>query len=361
MLRLSARGLSYREIGPVMGISHKTVQSYARHACAKLHCPSLIPAVLAADREAWLDEPSGPHVDVEFSPDEVAILQLAANGLDNRDIATELETTRYRVRTFMAALAGRLGVEGRLPGLLAAQRQGAFQPGDPHSAATRNHVDLSPREREVLDLVADDLTDQAIGDRLGVTASTARGYRIHIQAKLGTSDHEELAARARSLRSPAAAAQTVELSEAEALLLHLVTKGVPYEALATALGLPISGLDPVLAQLADKIGTRGRIRVSAERPEPTSQLERLESLAESLPGTSRDPAAVSWATVRAFRSRIATHSSELTAREPEVLRLAAQGLSLKAIARTLGGSHATVINELDSIAVKLGTLIGPCY
>ncbi|WP_280254371.1 LuxR C-terminal-related transcriptional regulator [Nocardia abscessus] len=355
VLRLSARGLSYPEIGPLMGISHKTVQSYARHACAKLRCPSVIPAVLAADREGWLDEPSGPHIDVEFSPDEVAILQLAANGLDNRDIAAELGTTRYRVRTFMAALPDRLGVEGRLPGLLAAQRQGAFRPGDPHSAATRKHVDLSPREREALDLVAAGLTDQAIGDRLGVTASTARGYRIHLQAKLGTADHEELAALARSLESSAATARTVELSESEALLLHLVTKGVPHETLATALGLPDSGLDPVLAQLADKIGTRGTIRVPAQRQEPTSQLERLEALAGSLPGTSRDPATVSWATVRAFRSRIATHPSELTGREPEVLRLAAQGLSLKAIARTLGGSHATVINELDSIAVKLGT------
>ncbi|MGW4719485.1 LuxR C-terminal-related transcriptional regulator [Nocardia sp. NPDC004260] len=355
VLRLSARGLLYPEIGPLMGISHKTVQSYARRACAKLRCPSLIPAVLAADREGWLDEPSGPHIDVEFSPDEVAILQLAANGLDNREIATELATTRYRVRTFMAALPGRLGVEGRLPGLLAAQRQGAFQPGDPHTAATRKDVDLSPREREVLDLVAAGLTDQAIGDQLGVTAATARGYRVHIQAKLGTSDHEELAARARSLQSPRAEARTVELSEFEALLLHLVTEGAPPDALATALDMPQSRLDPLLGQLADKIGARGRIRVSAQRREPSSQRERLEALAESLPGTSRDPAAVSWATVRAFRSRIATRPSELTGREPEVLRLAAQGLSLNAIARTLGGSHATVINELDSIAVKLGT------
>ncbi|WP_039796184.1 LuxR C-terminal-related transcriptional regulator, partial [Nocardia araoensis] len=355
VLRLSARGLSYPEIGPLMGISHKTVQSYARHACAKLRCPSLIPAVLAADREGWLGDPSGPPTDVEFSPDDIAILQLAANGLGNREIATELATTRYRVRTFMAALPGRLGVEGRLPGLLAAQRQGAFQPGDPHSAATRRHVDLSPREREVLDLVAAGLTDQAIGDQLGVTASTARGYRGQIQAKLGTSDHEELAARARSLQSPHAEARTVEVSEVEALLLHLVTKGAPSEALATALGMSQSRLDPLLVQLADKIGTRGRIRVSAQRGEPSSQRERLEALAESLPGTSRDPAAVSWATVHAFRSRIATHPSGLNGREPEVLRLAAQGLSLKAIARTLGGSHATVINELDSIAVKLGT------
>lgn len=44
---------------------------------------------------------------------------------------------------------------------------------------------LSPREREVLALVAEGLSDQAIARRLHVSVSTAKGYMVEAREKLG--------------------------------------------------------------------------------------------------------------------------------------------------------------------------------
>jgi DNA-binding NarL/FixJ family response regulator len=44
---------------------------------------------------------------------------------------------------------------------------------------------LSPREREVLALVAEGLTNREIGERLGMTRGTARNHVAQICVKLG--------------------------------------------------------------------------------------------------------------------------------------------------------------------------------
>jgi len=47
--------------------------------------------------------------------------------------------------------------------------------------------DLSPREREVLGLICDDLSDTAIAERLGLSRNTVRNHVARIYAKLGVS------------------------------------------------------------------------------------------------------------------------------------------------------------------------------
>lgn len=47
-------------------------------------------------------------------------------------------------------------------------------------------VELSPREREILDLVCDDLNDLAIADRLAISRNTVRNHVASIYAKIGT-------------------------------------------------------------------------------------------------------------------------------------------------------------------------------
>ncbi|WP_028966269.1 helix-turn-helix transcriptional regulator [Sphingomonas phyllosphaerae] len=53
----------------------------------------------------------------------------------------------------------------------------------PHPAP----VELSPREREILDLICNDLDDAAIADRLSISRNTVRNHVARIYAKIGTS------------------------------------------------------------------------------------------------------------------------------------------------------------------------------
>ena len=47
-------------------------------------------------------------------------------------------------------------------------------------------VELSPREREILDLICDDLDDSAIAERLAISRNTVRNHVARIYAKVGT-------------------------------------------------------------------------------------------------------------------------------------------------------------------------------
>lgn len=44
---------------------------------------------------------------------------------------------------------------------------------------------LSPREKEIVSLLLEDLPDKAIADRLGLTTDTVRQYQKAIRRKLG--------------------------------------------------------------------------------------------------------------------------------------------------------------------------------
>lgn len=53
---------------------------------------------------------------------------------------------------------------------------------------------LTPREREVLALVAEGLTNQGIAERLGVSFSTSRTHVEHLRSKLGARSRAEAVA-----------------------------------------------------------------------------------------------------------------------------------------------------------------------
>ena len=61
-------------------------------------------------------------------------------------------------------------------------------PADPHEVA------LTPREREVLDMVAEGKTNREIGDALFISESTAGVHVSNILGKLGASNRVEAAA-----------------------------------------------------------------------------------------------------------------------------------------------------------------------
>ena len=55
---------------------------------------------------------------------------------------------------------------------------------------------LSEREREIVDLAIDGLTDQQIGNKLSITASTVNSYWVRIRGKLGHLSRTELVSKA---------------------------------------------------------------------------------------------------------------------------------------------------------------------
>ncbi|WP_213571340.1 protein kinase [Rhodococcus sp. USK13] len=60
--------------------------------------------------------------------------------------------------------------------------------------ATNTSVRLTKRERQVADLIAEGLTNQAIADRLVISPRTAQGHVEHILAKLGFTSRAQVAA-----------------------------------------------------------------------------------------------------------------------------------------------------------------------
>ncbi|MEA2495128.1 MAG: hypothetical protein QOJ29_3039 [Thermoleophilaceae bacterium] len=71
-----------------------------------------------------------------------------------------------------------------------------------HAAAERGYAVLSPREREVLSLLAEGLAAQQIADRLGVSALTVRTHVRNAKAKLGARTTSQAIAIAQQDREP---------------------------------------------------------------------------------------------------------------------------------------------------------------
>jgi DNA-binding CsgD family transcriptional regulator len=69
----------------------------------------------------------------------------------------------------------------------------------PPSGASSAGPQLSPREREVLVLVARGFTSPAIAKRLGLTTATVRTHVEHVRKKLGVRTRSQAVARALAL------------------------------------------------------------------------------------------------------------------------------------------------------------------
>jgi LuxR family maltose regulon positive regulatory protein len=84
----------------------------------------------------------------------------------------------------------------------------AFKPDDSspvtrHSLPTTRHASLieplTPREQEVLTLLANGASNQAIADELIITSNTAKRHVKHILGKLGATNRVQAVIRAREL------------------------------------------------------------------------------------------------------------------------------------------------------------------
>jgi FixJ family two-component response regulator len=94
--------------------------------------------------------------------------------------------------------------------LLAAIGEALARPGahaaaaaDDRAAASRCVAGLTPREREVMDLVAAGLANKVIAHRLGIAVRTVEIHRAHVMEKTGARSLSDLVRLAIKLEGPA--------------------------------------------------------------------------------------------------------------------------------------------------------------
>ena len=103
---------------------------------------------------------------------------------------------------------------------------------------------LSSREREVLDLTLQGLTQKEIGAQLGVSVATAGTYRTRAYRKLGLASKEELIAlleARRQVRGDSTQVTSADLAARRSQVLHpLLASAAPFLFVAAVLYVPLS-------------------------------------------------------------------------------------------------------------------------
>ena len=125
---------------------------------------------------------------------------------------------------------------------------------------------LSSREREVLDLTLQGLTQKEIGAQLGVSVATAGTYRTRAYRKLGLASKEELIAlleARRQVRGNSTQVTSADLAARRSQVLHpLLASAAPFLFVAAVLYVPLSllpfevrfALSPVLVVAVFAVG-----------------------------------------------------------------------------------------------------------
>jgi DNA-binding NarL/FixJ family response regulator len=164
-------------------------------------------------------------VEVDRTAPDVAIIDLNLPGIDGIELIRRLRTSAPHVGTLVLTMlsdgsvftAMQAGARGYMlkdadpARIVAAVRtvaagESVFSPGVAQqflgllSAKTPNPIvfpELTPREHEILELIADGLGNVAIGRKLGLRPKTVRNYVSNVLAKLHAADRTEAALRAR--------------------------------------------------------------------------------------------------------------------------------------------------------------------
>lgn len=109
-------------------------------------------------------------------------------------LRSELDAARIEIVAEFETLAEARAARVRADGVLVADEDGRGLPregqGDWQDEA------LTPREREVLDLLAEGLSNKSIAAQLGISPQTAKFHVASITAKLGASNRTEAVRRA---------------------------------------------------------------------------------------------------------------------------------------------------------------------
>lgn len=113
----------------------------------------------------------------------VEALRLGARGLVLKEMAPEL----------LVEVARRIHAGGQWFDAALVSR--ALDEAGARSAATAGEDALTPREREIVEMVAEGLRNRAIAQRLGISEGTVKLHLHHVYEKLGVSGRVELLLR----------------------------------------------------------------------------------------------------------------------------------------------------------------------
>ncbi len=141
---------------------------------------------IEATRELRVRQPDVEVVALTGSLDEdrvMAAIEAGAAGFVLKDAEADDIVAAIR-----AACAGELYLDPAVAGIVARHLRGI---GAPESLLDEHN--LTPRERDVLGLVAQGLPNRAIGESLGITERTARTHVSNILAKLGLTSRTQAA------------------------------------------------------------------------------------------------------------------------------------------------------------------------
>ncbi len=142
---------------------------------------------IAATRELRASQPGVEIVALTGSVDEervMAAIEAGAAGFVLKD--AEADDIAAAVR---AARNGELYLDPAVAGIVARNLRGPIAPIEDGL----DEHNLTPRERDVLALVAQGLPNRGIGEALGITERTARTHVSNILAKLGLSSRTQAA------------------------------------------------------------------------------------------------------------------------------------------------------------------------
>ncbi|MFE7745321.1 LuxR C-terminal-related transcriptional regulator, partial [Nocardia sp. NPDC057455] len=281
---------------------------------------------------------TGTLTDLEFTE-----LQLVAEDKSLREIGVLLGLKETTVRAHLGRIEHKLGAADRVTAVVTAIRSGIL----PHTR--ENHADpahsplpeLTPREIEVLTLVADGESSPRIAAALTISVDAVNSHADRIGDKLGTSTRAGMVAVAVStgILSP-----TVEAADPNAVLpklnarelevLALVAAGMTSAEIAAEVGLTQQTVESYASRTNRKLGVGTRaasvavaIRTGILPPRPV-----VTGVAEAAAG-----------------------APDLTPREAEVLAHVAAGKDDNEIAEALGVTRQSAKTYVYNINQKLGT------
>lgn len=177
-----------RELGPGWTVIGRSPEGRGAVAAVREHRPSL---VVATD-----DCPLEPFIDAAHSSAEgPRLLVVALRG----DVAREAALVRMGVTAVVAATAHRTELLRAVDDVL---RGRAVLRADAISVAAVGHdgpAGLTPRQRDVLEHLAQGRSTAQIAEALVVTPSTVKTHIRHLQERLGVDGHRALVANAQTV------------------------------------------------------------------------------------------------------------------------------------------------------------------
>ncbi|BDT93285.1 hypothetical protein IFM12275_32610 [Nocardia sputorum] len=189
-LALVADGRSSPEIAAQLDISVAAVNSLVERAGEMLGSATragMVAVAVSTDVLSRSTQEADSGRDLpELTPREIDVLSLVAEGKTSAEIADDLGLTPQTVESYASRINRKLGVGTRAGSVAIAIRTGVIPPIEARAAGGTARPELTPREREVLELVAKGANDNEIAAAVGLTRQSAKTYVSNINQKFGT-------------------------------------------------------------------------------------------------------------------------------------------------------------------------------